>query len=208
MRSFNRQEWNSSSDSVRWLGRRSGCGPACCCVNSLDRPQLVRRRLIARRVDEGRQLAVRVAGEFVQEIVFCIENANVSQLASQADVCESGLRAGKRPAIVAQHLIAPGGASAAHDEAGGPVGTLDMLERVVVAADVKIEMLFLEDRAPLGLQDAIVAMGAVAEDRVVGMQQTRPLAHAGLESCRLIQRDVRLATIGGMAHAFPCCCRA
>ena len=59
-----------------------------------------------------------------------------------------------------------------------------MLEVVVVAADVEVDVVLREQRAPRLLQDAVVPVGPVAEQRVVG-EADRPRRRPRLGQLRL-----------------------
>src|SRR5690349_7518984 len=80
----------------------------------------------------------------------------------------------ERPAEVAAHVGDALPAAARDDERERPALDLQVLEVVVVAGNVEVEPTRLEDRAPLRLQDAVVPVRAVGEERVVGARQLPP----------------------------------
>ena len=134
-----------------------------CIVQTLNQLEwLGRRRLDAIR-EEDMDVAVAVAIKEVQLIVLLIQKTADSVVWSQAQVQKSAAAAGKWATIVAAHIARPGPAATDEQERSIPIWNLQMLEVVVVAADVKINLVLPEERAPGGLQDTVVSVRAVAE---------------------------------------------
>ncbi len=127
----------------------------------------MRRGLIAGGVLDHVNVPIVRAREFMNPLPLAIQELDGCNVLAKFKVSEAERRSRKRAAVVAEHLPAAASSSATDDKADGPSGDLQMLHRVIVARHVEIDVMASEDRPPLGLENPIVSMRAVAEEGVM-----------------------------------------
>src|SRR5947209_1557585 len=98
------------------------------------------RCLIAWRILRDCHVATAITGEAVENRAAFIDQPHVCHCWREPDLGKPSDRPRERAAIVSQHRLSLGTAAAGDDEGGVPSGNLQVLQRVFVTADIKIDM--------------------------------------------------------------------
>src|SRR5205823_13129198 len=97
-----------------------------------------------------------------------VDETSNAELRVELQISEALDLAGEWAADVAAHVGGAAAAAAGEDEGDGPVLDLEVLEVVVVTAEIEVEVVLLENFSPLEHEDAVVAVRAVGENRMMG----------------------------------------